>query len=241
MAYPPSQSVSIRDGQMGLVSSATALPMIVGVTASGTTSTLYQFSDPNTLLDTLGHGPATDLALACLAITGAVLVLKTAGSVSASNGSVTEARVGSSTGEVALSGTALRTYSGQIRIKKTGDLGEAKFDYTLDGGYTYSETLIVPSGGSYVAPGSGLTFGFTAGEGPTIFETGDTFTFACTPAHYNTTDLGNAVRGSCCIGFRRGNQRGGHCDPHGDVRHVSQSLRASDGRHRRRRHDGRPR
>jgi hypothetical protein len=193
MVYPPKQTLSVPDGGVGLVSNATSLPLIIGVTAGGVTDTLYPYNDPNLLRSVHLGGPAVELAIPVMERAGGCLLLKTGSSTAGVNSAVTPTRVSTSTGTITVSGTARLGYRVTARIRKTGALGVATFDYSLDGGYTYSDVLTVPSGGTFAVPGTDLTLTFVPGAGPILFEAGDSHAFTATAAHYTTTNLGSAI------------------------------------------------
>lgn len=194
MTYPPKQTTTIRDGGVGLVSTATALPLIIGVTGGGVVDTLYPYRDPNQLMDIHLGGPAVELAIPAMQAAGGCLLLKTASSTAAVNSAVTKTAASTSTGTITVAGASRLAYRVKVRIKATGALGVAKFDYSLDGEYTYSDVLTVPSGGTYAIPNSGtLVLTFVVGGGPILFEVGDYHVFTTTPAHYTTTNLASAI------------------------------------------------
>ncbi|NBC17444.1 MAG: hypothetical protein GVY18_09055 [Bacteroidetes bacterium] len=85
------------------------------------------------------------------------------------------------------------SYDATIEITTTGTLGDGEFRYTLDGGKTYSPSLLIPSGGEYDLPNTGLTVTFTPGGGSTFFEDGDTHSWTSAPAYPNGTDLSSAI------------------------------------------------
>lgn len=192
MVYPPGQSMTIRDGGVGLVSTATALPLIMGVTSGGVADTLYQFTDPNEASDTVGDGPAAELALATINAAGGCLLLKTQASTAGSNGSVTPTRVGTSTGTITVAGTPRDSYEVEVQITATGTLGAGRFKYTLDDGYTFSAEYTIPAGGSFALPDTGLTLTFVPGAGPIHYEKGDRHAFDATAPLYTTADLSAA-------------------------------------------------
>lgn len=186
MSYPANFDTSVRDGQLALASSPTQLPLVVGISSSGTAGLTLE-TDLNASLDSLGYGPLTELGML---LTGGYLALKLTGSVAAVAGTVIATRVGSSVGTITLSGTPYRDYQGKIRIKASTDaLGAGKFDYSLDGGNNFSEEITIPSGGTYTAPGSGLTFTFVLNVGTPDFEAGDVHSWTSTCAHWNATNL----------------------------------------------------
>lgn len=195
MVYPPRQTLTVRDGGLGLPAFGVALPLVIGQTTSGVANTLYQFGNPNTMKDTLVGGPALELGLSCIDPAGGVMVLKTAASTAASNGSVTKTAVagGTGTGTVTVAGTARDSYEVQVAITTTGTVATGKFKYSLDDGYTFSEILTIPAGTTYVIPGTGLTITFVVGGGPVFFELGDLHEFDCVAAHYTTSDIATAI------------------------------------------------
>jgi hypothetical protein len=196
MTYLPSQTITVRDGGIGLPSSGVAYPLVWGHSSLGTANTLYFSTNPNTLRDTLGQGQAVEQALPLIRTNGGVLVMKTAASTAGAAGSVTKTTATTSTGTVTVAGAAFDAYQVKIRIKATGALGVSRFDYSLDqlgNSPTYSEEITVPSGGTYVIPSTNLTLTFVPGAGPIIFEIGDSHVFACTAPQYTTADLATAA------------------------------------------------
>lgn len=189
MVYPPGQSISVRNNGVGLVSSATALPLVVGHAIGTTANTLYQFSDPNTARDDLESGPALEDVLSCVSAAGGCLFLSTAATTAGSAGSVTPSRVDSSTGTITVAGTYDLELDVVVEITTTGDLGAGRFRYSLDGGETYGTIRTIPAGGTFAIPGTRITLTFVPGAGPVIYEEGDTHSFSTTAPHYTTSDL----------------------------------------------------
>lgn len=195
MAYPAGQTLVVRDGGIGLSSLGTIFPLVIGVCSSGTASTLYFSTNQNSLKDTLGQGPAVELALPMITERGGVLVLKTPASTAGSAGAVTKTAISTSTGTITLAGAAYDAYQIRFRIKATGALGVGRFDYSLDqlgDSPTYSEEITIPSGGTYAIPGTNITATFVPGGGPIIFESGDYHVAACVAPQYTTADISTA-------------------------------------------------
>lgn len=195
MTYPPGQTLAVRDGGMGLTALGTLYPLVIGHTSSGTASTLYFSTDQNSLKDTLGQGQAVELALPMIRDRGGVLILKTPASTAGAAGAVTKTAATTSTGTITVAGAAYDAYQVKVRIKATGALGVARFDYALDAlgtSPTYSEEITVPSGGTYAISGTNLTLTFVPGGGPILFELGDYHVFSCTAPQYTTSDLSTA-------------------------------------------------
>ena len=163
----PSITQSIRDPGLATTPSAITNFMFLGCAEKGSTTAVSAFANPGDVIDTYGQGPLTEDLCYFLAIAGGpVYGLRLAGSTAATKSSVTPTRVSTSTGTVAVTGTALDSYDARVEIRATGALGVAQFRYSLDGGLTYSGDIIVPSGGSYTLANTGLGLTFTAGSGP---------------------------------------------------------------------------
>lgn len=195
MTYLPGQTFIIRDGGMGILSSGAVYPVVFGHSSLGTVNTLYLFNNGNLLKDTLGQGQAVELALPLITSAGGVLVMKTTASTAGAAGAVTKTVFTTSTGTITVAGAPFDAYQVRVRIKATGGLGVARFDYSLDQlgvAPTYSEEITVPSGGTYVIPKTNLTLTFVPGAGPIIFESDDYHVFACTAPQYTTSDLATA-------------------------------------------------
>ena len=190
----PSITQSIRDPGLATTPSAITNFMFLGCAEKGSTTAVSAFANPGDVIDTYGQGPLTEDLCYFLAIAGGpVYGLRLAGSTAATKSSVTPTRVSTSTGTVAVTGTALDSYDARVEIRATGALGVAQFRYSLDGGLTYSGDIIVPSGGSYTLANTGLGLTFAAGSGPIILEKGDLFTFTTTEAIFGTTDLATGM------------------------------------------------
>jgi len=195
VVYPAGQTITVRDGGVGLPSDGTVYPLVVGPSSLGTSSTLYFSTNQNSLRDTLGQGKAVELGLPMIKQRGGVLVLKTPASTAGAAGSVTKVAASTSTGTITVAGAAYDDYQAKVRIKATGALGVARFDFALDqlaASPSFSEEITVPSGGTYVIPSTNLTLTFVPGGGPILFESGDSHTFACTAPQYTTSDLATA-------------------------------------------------
>ncbi len=190
MSYPPGFDFEVRDGQLGLVGSPGAFPVIFGCSSAGTPATATLYTDANEALDELGFGPLTEAGLPVMEVSGGAIFVKLSGSVAASNSAVTTSRIATSVGTLAISGTAYRDYRWRVEIlETTAALGTGKFRYTLDNANTWSESITIPSGGTYSPPESGVTFTFALQSGTPDFEDGDIFSGTCTCAHWNTTNL----------------------------------------------------
>lgn len=109
-------------------------------------------------------------------------------------------RTGGSSGPaVTFTGTPLDDYDIIIEITTGGAVATAVFKWSKDGGATY--TTGVTTASTVVLTGTGVTANFAAGtyvvaekySVTTGYNAGDTYTFTCTPATFNSADL-DAVR-----------------------------------------------
>lgn len=83
---------------------------------------------------------------------------------------------GFSTGTVTLSGSPTAVYDFRVKIIASGQLGTATFQWSSDGGTTWSTTITVPVSGTYAVSGSTLSIVFAnATSGTSSFTAGDIF------------------------------------------------------------------
>lgn len=84
-------------------------------------------------------------------------------------------------------------YEVLVEITKDGTVAVGEFKYSLDGGTTYSSELVIPSGGIYDIPNTGLTLTFTPGAGADYFDDGDVFAFDCIGPYFDAVSLAAAA------------------------------------------------
>lgn len=179
----PEVSITIRDGGLGLAAgNDNGVPAFLGTCSSGTSYEVNEWTDPQTMRDTLGTGPLVEAAALALAIAGGpVVTVKAPSSTAGAAGSVTATQTGTAT--LAMTGAAYDAYTAKVLIVLGGATvaaGTATFKYSLDNERTYSAEIALPVSGVYVIPGTGLTMTFTYSSG-TGFVAGDYFTFTTTP------------------------------------------------------------
>lgn len=104
------------------------------------------------------------------------------------DGTVVLAGSGPAASNVTQASSPLDTYSGLIATTTAGALGVAQFTYSLDGGVKTSAQILVPSGGVYVIPNSGIVVTFAS-----TFGLGDTFSWTTTTASFTTGDVTTAL------------------------------------------------
>src|ERR1041384_2024677 len=85
-------------------------------------------------------------------------------------GPVTKGVTNAGTGSISLSGSPASGYSKiVINITAAGDPGSAKFQYSLDGGATFSQEQTIPAGGAFPLDVTGVTVTFAPGTSGTSF------------------------------------------------------------------------
>src|SRR6266403_2177026 len=85
------------------------------------------------------------------------------------------------TGSISLTGSPTAAFPKVIlKIVTAGELGTAIFQYSLDGGLTFSGNVTVPASATYPLSTTDVRITFITGpvSGGTSFSVGDTFTFA---------------------------------------------------------------
>ncbi len=100
---------------------------------------------------------------------------------------------GTGEGSLSVEGSPNNAYDIVVRITGSGVNNEGSFRYSIDGGNNFSDERIIPSGGTYGMPGTGLTLVFAAGAEGESFLEGDAYAFSTdAPAMSNAGAL-NAV------------------------------------------------
>lgn len=196
MPEQPRQEVFIRDPGLGTTPEAITTPLYMGVSEKGPVEQIQSFTNKADVIDTFGQGPLSeDLCRALDIAGGPVLGVRIDGSVAGTAGSVTKTAVagGTGTGTVTVAGAPYDAYEVHVKITKTGTLGTAEFQYSLDDDVTDSEVFLVPGSGTFPIPDTNLTLTFVPGGGPVFFEAGDLHEFDCTAPFFSTVDLSDAV------------------------------------------------
>ena len=199
----PDVILTVRDGSLGVIPPlATGTCLKIGTCQLGTVNTIYSFSDPQLAVTTLGQGPLTEAVVRSLGIGGGpVLAIPANPTTAGSAGAVTKNGTGLSV--ITVAGAANDAYSVAILITAGGVNpagGTATFQYSLDGGTTWSPVTSVPVSGTYVIPNSGLTLTFSAAT----LVAADTYTFVCTSPGFSLSDLNAALTAALASSYSFG-------------------------------------
>jgi len=189
----PAVNTTIQDGALGILpEAAEGIHVKLGVCSSGTALALQTFSDVQAAIDALGQGPLTEAV--CQALVSAtrgraprpVLAMRVTPSTAGVAGSVSYARVGSSTGTFATTGsTPYDAYQVRLLITRTGAAGVGAMRVSLDGGDTYGAEVTLAA--SYAIPNSGVTVVLTGS-----LDAGDVVSFNTKAPELTASDLNTA-------------------------------------------------
>lgn len=185
----PDVNVNIQDGALGvLLPSNDGVSLKVGVATSGTVNTIYNLTTLKQVKDTFGSGPLAEALATHIFLSGKpVYAVRVNASVAGTIGAITKSRALSPT--ITAAGTVLDAFEVVVQVLAAGDLGAATFKYALDGGDNYSAETVIPSGGTFVLPVTGVTLTFPAGS----YAVGDTYTFTTVAPAYTMSDLNAAI------------------------------------------------
>lgn len=188
----PGQTFNILDPGLPAVVPGVNAALVLGTCSAGDVNKVYSFANPKDVVDTLGQGELSEALCTMLAVSGGPhYAVRVNGSVAGAAGAITH--TGSGSDQMALKAGAVVPYDSyrvRVLVVTGGQNGACEVRYSLDGGYTYSDVLLVPVGGELVLQNTGLTLEFTAAE---TFAAGDTFSFDCTAPFYGDTDVKNAL------------------------------------------------
>ena len=194
MAAIPASTESVTDPGLGLAGEVSTKPVFFGYSELGTANAYKEYSDINALVSERGQGPTVELAAHTLATAGGPIGFVTSTcTVAASNSAVVKSGAGPT---MTVAGTATNDYSVRVEVVAGGILGTGTFKYCLDdfvgseaANRTYSSVLVIPSGGTYLLPGTGITLTFPAGT----YVAGEVYTFTTECASMNAANIATAM------------------------------------------------
>jgi uncharacterized protein DUF2586 len=198
----PGSVINILDGGLGVTTPASSRPHVMGVFESGVLNTPTLISNQRQLKDNFGiHGPGNDVVGYILDIAGGpVVVTRVSPSVAATYGAanvpssltpVVGATGNSITFTVATSAPK-NSFQIVINIITGGLLAVTTFQYSLDGGFTFSPTT--QAAASVPLGTSGVTAEFASGS-TGAYVAGATYANTSFAPHYASSDLTTAFVG----------------------------------------------
>ena len=185
----PNVVVTVTDGALGLQALASpGASAKIGVSAGGVANTVYSFNDLVTATATLVSGPLLEAVAHQLTVAGGpVLAVPVTASNPGTSGTVTLVGTGPNPGVTVSVGAALDSFSGIVKITLGGAIGTSQFQYSLDGGDTYSQVFATAA--TFAIPNSGLTIAFTAGT----YVAGDLYSWLSVGPSFALADLATAT------------------------------------------------
>ncbi|MFC5600196.1 DUF2586 family protein [Deinococcus cellulosilyticus] len=179
-------TVQKKDGGLGSIpESADGKRGIVGVCTSGTPNQIYILVDPGTVVGVLGRGPLSDAAITQLREGGGVIYAVPA--EASIDGTITPDVGNPSSPAVTLGTTPTEALLVHAKITKSGALGAGQFQFSLDGGDSWSRSYTLAA--SFAIPGRGLTLTFAAGS----YTVGATYKWTVTAPTASIGDLQTAA------------------------------------------------
>lgn len=166
MALPEVQ-VQALDGGLGVQpEGAAGTSAKIGVCSVGGADPIV-LSGPQEIRAKLGHGPLANACADAFANGAATIVALRAevGVAGVIGAQEVDPHLG--TGEMEAGGSPYDAFDVLVEVLRDGELNDATFRYSLDGGGSWSDALTVPTEGTYTIPDTGLVLTFTEGvEGP---------------------------------------------------------------------------
>lgn len=198
----PGSTINILDGGLGVTTPASSRPHILGVFESGPFNVPTVVANQRQLKDTFGiHGPGNDLVGYILDQAGGPTVVtrvspSVAATYSAANVPSSISPVVGATGNsisfVVATSAPKNSFQIVINIVTGGLLAATTFQYSLDGGFSFSPTIAaaatVPLGTS------GVTAEFANGS-TGAYQVGATYANTSNAPHYASSDLTTAYVG----------------------------------------------
>jgi hypothetical protein len=182
----PGINQTIRDGALGLLALGSEYHVKIGLSTLGTANVATAIADPQLVRDTFGAGPLVEGAVYAISKTNKpVICVKATQTTAGSVGSITQTGAGPLI--TATGSTPFDAYELRVKIILGGTVGVATFQYSLDGGDTWSATIATAA--SYVITAAGITIQFIAGT----YIAAEVYSASCTPPAFDTTALNTAL------------------------------------------------
>ncbi len=196
----PGNTLNILDGGLGITSPATSRAHVVGTFESGTANVPTLIGSQRQLKDTFGtNGPGNDTVGRILDLSGGpVLVTRTTSSTAATYGqasmvSSVSPGANNAIGTLVVTSAPKNDFAIVVNIIVAGVAGilaGTTFQYSLDGGKTFSPTIAAAA--SVALGSSGVTLEFGTGV-TNIYTAGATYTGTSKAAHYSAADITTAL------------------------------------------------
>ena len=138
----------------------------------------------------LGLSPLADATMDSIENgSGKVYCIPVAASIAGSVGSVV--KDGAGTGNATAAGTPNNAYEVLVKFTESGGWNAAVFQYSVDGGYSYSDELTLPANGQITIPDTGIVMTFTEAETEkdNSFQAGDLYKLSTQAPQMSNQDV----------------------------------------------------
>lgn len=193
MARVPKVTHSFEDGALGIIASLSEYHYKIGHSTKGETNRAYIFADPKKVVETLGSGQLVEAVCEAIETSRkpviAIPVESDAGELS------TIEKTGSGPDIEDDASEPHDAYALRLRITREGALGTAAFEYSLDGGESWSPEMATVEPASpatafkFEIPGSGIQLSFPTGP----YEEGTLYKANSTAPSYGLDDAMEAI------------------------------------------------
>lgn len=190
-------NAQVKDGMLGRSDSATGRGVHVKVGVSPVTSdapiTIKGTMSPEEIKGLLGDCPLADACITS-AEWGAtdMRVVPVAATTDGTVGTITH--TGTGAGTFAITGKPNNNFNIIVEIVTAGENNEAEFKYSLNGGETFTDEIVVPLAGEYVIPLTGLKLVFTEANNSNSWKAGDKYVAACTAPSASNANILDGIR-----------------------------------------------
>lgn len=187
----------VKDGNLGrnTVETGTGIQVKIGVSPVTAESPIQITGtmEPDTVREKLGNSPLADACICSMEWGAAnILAIPVAATTAGTVGQVTSTKTGA--GTFAIQGSPNNAFDIVVEITEAGENNEAEFKYSLNGGESYVEDIVIPTNGSYAVPLTGLTLKFTEANDGDSWKAGDKFVASATAPAASNADLLAACR-----------------------------------------------
>lgn len=181
---------TVQDRSSGALALGSDLHVKIGVSSLGTHNLFEIFTDPDALTTARGVGPVVSAAAHHISVTGqpcAVIRIDPAQVTAGTLGAIT--KVGGHAGPTISDSSSAPLDSGDLLVEIVlgGAVATATFRYSLDGGETWSATILTAA--TVALTGTGITLAFAAGT----YVAGNQYSATATGPTYNATGMGTAI------------------------------------------------
>lgn len=190
----PDVRQKITDGGLGTASSSgEGTHLKIGVSSTASKNQILILTAQDDIKAKLGNGPLTDAVMDSIqAGSQSIYCISTTGNTPGTKSNIEKTGTGAAT--YAVNGDPNNNYEIIIEVVKGGNLNEATYICSINGGESYTQEKTIPVDGTVVVEGTGLSIKFTAAASPEdSFKAGDIYSFKATAPNMTNAEVLDAV------------------------------------------------